>query len=76
MEAQVEAVLDKGISPQNLVVDLQAHAPYVRRERELAALVERGQEMGIKQFSLYNMGIMPKANLEWLKCCIKGSSDD
>lgn len=57
-------------NPQQLVVGLQAYPPASPDARTLSAGVERALGLGIRRFSFYNYGIMPKANLAWIRQCI------
>ena len=56
-------------NPQQLVVGLQAYPPASPNARTLSAGVERALGLGIRRFSFYNYGIMPKANLAWIRQC-------
>ena len=56
--------------PRQLVVGLQAYPPASPDARTLSAGVERALNLGIRRFSFYNYGIMPQANLAWIRQCI------
>ena len=57
-------------NPRQLVVGLQAYPPASPNARTLGAAVERTLSLGIRRFSFYNYGIMPPANLGWIRQCI------
>lgn len=53
--------------PRQLVVGLQAYPPASPDAATLGAGVERALGLGIRRFSFYNYGIMPQANLAWIR---------
>ena len=67
VETQVKDMLKVLEEPGRLVVGLQAYHPCANSSQELAANVKRALELGIRQFSYYNYGIMPRPNLQWIK---------
>ncbi|MDE3000473.1 MAG: hypothetical protein OXU79_15470 [Gemmatimonadota bacterium] len=54
-------------NPRQLVVGLQAYPPASPDAATLSAGVKRALDLGIRRFSFYNYGIMPPANLAWIK---------
>lgn len=69
--AAIEAVAMDPKDNNKLVVGLQFYPPCAHSAEELLACVEGAVNHGISQFSYYNYGIAPKANLNWVKDCIK-----
>ena len=57
-------------NPQQLVVGLQAYPPASPDAATLGAGVDRALDLGVRRFSFYNYGIMPEANLAWIRQCI------
>jgi hypothetical protein len=54
-------------SPEQLIVGLQAYPPASPDQETLVATTHAAHELGINRFSFYNFGIMPEANLLWIK---------
>ena len=60
---------EQGIDASRLVLGLQAYRPCAASQEDLARNVQRGLALGVRRFSYYNYGIMPRANFEWIKYC-------
>jgi hypothetical protein len=69
VSARVADEIGQGIDPGRIVLGLQAYPPCAVSRKDLALNVQRGLDLGIKQFSYYNYGIMPRANLDWIRHC-------
>ena len=52
--------------PQQLVLGLQAYPPCARRAETLVDHVRAARSRGVREFSFYNYGIMPRPNLAWI----------
>lgn len=70
IEATVSEIVPDLLNPRQLVVGLQAYPPASPDATTLGAGVERALDLGIRRFSFYNYGIMPPANLAWIRQCI------
>lgn len=70
IQATISGIVADLKNPQQLVVGLQAYPPASPDAPTLGAGVERALELGIRRFSFYNYGIMPPANLAWIRQCI------
>ncbi len=78
IQATISDIVPDLNDPQQLVVGLQAYPPASPDAQTLRACVECAFGQGIRRFSFYNYGIMPEANLAWIKQCIgdvRGASD-
>ncbi|MSR81582.1 MAG: hypothetical protein EXS58_01445 [Candidatus Latescibacteria bacterium] len=69
--AQISDALQHLDSAERLVVGLQAYYPCANTSEELEANVHRALALGIRQFSYYNYGIMPRPNFQWIRRCIE-----
>ena len=74
VEKRVQETMADLDEPGRLVLGLQAYHPCARSADGLWANVERGLELGVKQFSYYNYGIAPRPCLDWVKHCTECSS--
>jgi hypothetical protein len=70
IQATISDIVPDLKNPQQLVVGLQAYPPASPDVETLGAGVERALGLGIRRFSFYNYGIMPEANLAWIRQCI------
>lgn len=70
IEATISDILPDLRNPRQLVVGLQGYPPASPDAATLGAGVERALGLGIRRFSFYNYGIMPPANLAWIRQCI------
>lgn len=70
IRATISGIVPDLKNPQQLVVGLQAYPPASPDAPTLGAGVERALDLGIRRFSFYNYGIMPPANLAWIRQCI------
>ncbi len=70
IQATISDIVPDLKNPQQLVVGLQAYPPASPDVRTLRAGVECALSLGIRRFSFYNYGIMPEANLAWIRQCI------
>ena len=75
VEERVRETMADLDDPGRLVLGLQAYYPCARSADGLWANVERGLELGVKQFSYYNYGIAPRPCLDWVKYCTERSSE-
>jgi hypothetical protein len=73
--AQVQAALTAALTPDRLLVGLQAYHPCATSAELLAAQVNAAARLGVRHFSYYNYGIMPRANLAWIRSCTSGRQD-
>ncbi len=69
VEACVVGETEQGIDASRLVLGLQAYRPCAASQEDLARNVQRGLALGVRRFSYYNYGIMPRANFEWIRYC-------
>ena len=59
-------------SPERLLLGLQAYTPCADDAESLQAVVDKTRECGVEQLSVYNYGIMPRPNLDWIRRCLRG----
>jgi hypothetical protein len=62
--SQVRQILG---SVESLTVGLAAYHPFVTDPHRLKEMVEQGLRAGVRRFSFYNYGLMPRENLSWVK---------
>jgi hypothetical protein len=62
--SQIRQVLG---SVESLTVGLAAYHPFVTDPNSLKEMVGQGLRAGVRRFSFYNYGLMPRENLSWVK---------
>ena len=70
IQATISDIVPDLKNPRQLVVGLQAYPPASPDARTLSAGVERALSLDIRRISFYNYGILPPANLGWIRQCI------
>ena len=71
IERQVREAAQAAGGVSQLTVGLRAYPPATRSSEELVAEVRKVRELGVSRISFYNYGIMPYANLEWIKKALR-----
>ncbi|MBB31777.1 MAG: hypothetical protein CME25_23100 [Gemmatimonadetes bacterium] len=69
-ERAISDITSDLLSPDQLIVGLQAYPPASPDHETLVANTRASYDLGIRRFSYYNFGIMPKPNLQWIKTTI------
>ncbi|GIX07293.1 MAG: hypothetical protein KatS3mg115_1696 [Candidatus Poribacteria bacterium] len=65
VEQRVQAAL-RFCEPDDLIVGLSALSEHAPSPKVLAANVRRALSLGVRGFSFYNYGIMPRRHLQWV----------
>ncbi|MBI4550780.1 MAG: hypothetical protein HY710_00785 [Candidatus Latescibacteria bacterium] len=68
----IASTLAHGIRPDQIVAGFQAYYPASPDQATLVHTTQAAFDQGVRGFSFYNYGIMPKKNLDWVNAAIEG----
>ena len=69
-QANIDRVVPDLREPAQLLLGLQAYPPASRGPGDLLANIDCAYNRGIRRYSFYNFGIMPKPNLAWVQTAV------
>jgi len=72
IEASVQQAVEQGVPVERITMGLCAYPPASPDAESLQRVTGKAAAMGVKSFSFYNYGIMPRKNLMWVRKAIRG----